>query len=76
MNANIYNQLLSKNNIGLIAKNNTEVLYNNGENVLKDHVLKVELIHKIDNEYIYLFIDCLTVVSFDYLYKNFIPQII
>lgn len=62
--------------IGLKATKDTQVFYNNGEYVKCGDLVTVEHIFNIDGVNYYLFENCLTSVSFDYLYKNFIPQII
>ena len=76
MNVNVYNILFCKANICLIAKNNTEMIYNNDGEVLKNDLIKVENIKKIGDSFEYSFYNCQTVVNFDYLYKNFLPQIV
>ena len=76
MNVNVYNILFCKANICLIAKNNTEVIYNNGGEVLKNDIIKVDNIQKIGDSFEYRFNNCQTVVSFEYLYKNFLHQIV
>lgn len=73
--ANIFNSLFLSG-IGLRATENTLVYYNNGDLVKCGDLLRIEHIFNIEGVNYYLFENCLTSISFDYLYKNFIPQII
>lgn len=73
-NIETFNKLFL-NGIKLKAIQNTNVISSNRNNILKDDVLTVEHIFKIDDKTFYLFENCLTSIDFDYLCKNFIPYI-